>query len=706
MKKSILLTLGILLMVSSAFADKFIVAGYKHDPTNLAARVHPRSDNNDETCGLIMVRTSILNLKVLANTGVVGPVNFKDGDYWVYVSPGTRRISFYKQGFVRLDYDLPTPVKSGETYLLDLRYRRTDNSSAVNKMGFVVINSQPTGADVYINDSATGMQTPFQNPYPEGYYRFKLKKPFYDDYPGNFEIHGSKTSQVTVKLTPDFGTLTVNTKPEINATVNIDGEDKGLTPDTITMLSPGNHILHVTKDMYFPWQDSFTISKGKNTSLIIPMKANFGTVTVNAHKGDAIYIDNLQVGTTNYSGRLLRGSHIIRVAHQYYFSQSKPIEITPGQNLQETFNLKPKTGTLSVMTEPIGADILLNNKPMGQSPRFIDSLMVGAYTMKLVKQGYATDEKQVVITENQTTTIKETLASGMHVQITSQPEGSVLYLDGDNKGTTPVKLAVNFGEHTIRLVNGKYTIKKNILFSEKSPSRLNFIMLIPFVNYTETAQNLNLEMVAVKGGTFQMGSYDGGDDEKPVHSVTLSDYYIGKYEVTQKQWKAIMGNNPSHFKGDDLPVENVSWNDVQKFLRKLNQITGKHYRLPTEAEWEYAAMGGNKSSGYQYSGSNHINKVAWYGNNSNKTHPVGQKAPNELSIYDMSGNVFEWCSDWYGFDYYSYSPETNPHGPANGKDRVLRGGSGLINAFYCRVAFRGRRNPEKPSYRVGFRVAQ
>jgi len=723
MKKSLILTLGILLMASSAFADIFIVAGYKHDPTNLAARVYQRKDNNDETCGLIMVRTSILNLKVLANTGVVGPVNFKDGDYWVYVSPGTRRISFYKQGFVRLDYDLPTPVKSGETYLLDLRYRRTDNSSAVNKMGFVVINSQPTGADVYINDSATGMQTPFQNPYPEGYYRFKLKKPFYDDYPGNFEIHGSKTSQVSVKLVPDFGALTVNTKPEINATVNIDGEDKGTTPVTVKRLPPGKHTLHLNKEMYLPWQSSFTISRGNNTQRTITMKANFGTVTVNAHEGDAIYIDNLQVGTASYSGRFLRGSHIIRVEHKNYYTQSKQINVTPGQNLQETIILKPKTGILSVMTTPIGADIFIDEKLIGQSPKIIDSLKVGNYTVKLQKQGYATVEKQVIITENQITTIRETLANGINVQFTSQPSGSELYVDGQYKGTTPLKLSVNFGEHTIRLVNGKHTIKKNIIFSEKSPPKLNFIILMPFVNYTETTQNLNLAMVAVKGGTFQMGSNNGNADEKPVHSVTLSNYYIGKYEVTQKQWKDVMGKNPSYFKGRNLPVEQVSWNDVQEFLRKLNQITGKHYRLPTEAEWEYAARGGAQSSGYQYSGSDNTNKVAWYGKNSGnkllsgdwkrskiksnncKTHTVGTKKPNELGIYNMSGNVWEWCNDWYNKTYYKESPKINPKGPSSGVNQVIRGGSWNDDAVYCRVAFRSSWYPAKGNYFIGFRLA-
>jgi len=215
-----------------------------------------------------------------------------------------------------------------------------------------------------------------------------------------------------------------------------------------------------------------------------------------------------------------------------------------------------------------------------------------------------------------------------------------------------------------------------------------------------------IDMVFVKGGSFQMGSNDGADDEKPVHSVTLSDYYIGKYEVTQKQWKVIMGNNPSHSKWDDFPVEKVSWNDVQEFLRKLNQRTGKHYRLPTEAEWEYAARGGNQSLGYQYSGSNNINEVAWYWENSYaQTHPVGQKAPNELSIYNMSGNVLEWCKDWYSKEYYKNSPGTNPQGPSLGTHRVPRGGSWCNDAVSCRVAVRSNWFPASRIDLIGFRLA-
>jgi len=216
-----------------------------------------------------------------------------------------------------------------------------------------------------------------------------------------------------------------------------------------------------------------------------------------------------------------------------------------------------------------------------------------------------------------------------------------------------------------------------------------------------------IDMVFVKGGSFEMERGKRFFSSNRKHSVTLDNFYIGKYEVTQKLWKAVMGSNPSRFKGDNLPVEQVSWNDVQEFLRKLNQITGKHYRLPTEVEWEYAARGGKQSLGYQYSGSNNINKVAWYDSNSNdQTHPVGQKAPNELSIYDMSGNVWEWCSDWYGANYYSHSPETNPLSPTNGKYRVLRGGSWNNSADYCRVTLRSRNYPGDTCSLYGFRVVR
>ena len=226
---------------------------------------------------------------------------------------------------------------------------------------------------------------------------------------------------------------------------------------------------------------------------------------------------------------------------------------------------------------------------------------------------------------------------------------------------------------------------------------------------TITVNGVSFTMIAVQGGTFTMGATaeqgsDAYSDEKPTHKVTLSDYMIGETEVTQELWKAVMGTNPSYFKGTNLPVEYVSWEDCQNFIAELNAMTGKQFRLPTEAEWEFAARGGNKSNGFKYSGSGSIDKVAWYdGNSSNKTHPVKQKQANELGLYDMSGNVWEWCQDWYGS--YSSSAQTNPTGPSSGSNRVFRGGSWNCYATCCRVSFRYSIAPTYTSYSLGLRLA-
>lgn len=219
----------------------------------------------------------------------------------------------------------------------------------------------------------------------------------------------------------------------------------------------------------------------------------------------------------------------------------------------------------------------------------------------------------------------------------------------------------------------------------------------------------DIEMVYVEGGTFTMGCTseqrsDCYDSEKPKHSVTLSSFYLGKYEVTQKQWQNVMGSNPSNFTGcNNCPVENISWIDIQDFIQRINAKTGSNYRLPTEAEWEYAARGGNKSRGYKYSGSDDISSVAWYNDNrGSNANTVGQKQANELGIYDMSGNVWEWCSDWFG-DYSSNS-KNNPHGPSSGSIRVLRGGSWSTGAQYCRSSFRSIYDPDRRDSDLGFRL--
>lgn len=218
-------------------------------------------------------------------------------------------------------------------------------------------------------------------------------------------------------------------------------------------------------------------------------------------------------------------------------------------------------------------------------------------------------------------------------------------------------------------------------------------------------------LLLVKGGCFQMGSNDEyKTDHHPVHEVCVSDYYLGEFEVTQEQWLKVIEKNPSYFNqcGSRCPVEKVSWHDTQDFIKQLNGMSGKNYRLPTEAEWEYAARGGGQSGTWSWSGTNDETALidyAWYQENSEgKTHPVGLKKPNGLGLYDMSGNVYEWCQDWYGDSNYQESPRNDPQGPPEGMYRVLRGGSRSSPEFDLRTYARGRNEPEAPSASNGFRL--
>ena len=255
-------------------------------------------------------------------------------------------------------------------------------------------------------------------------------------------------------------------------------------------------------------------------------------------------------------------------------------------------------------------------------------------------------------------------------------------------------------------------------------SLIDYLLSGNWPDETFTVNGVTFKMVVVEGGTFTMGATaeqgsDAWDNENPTHQVTLSGYCIGETEVTQALWQAVMGSNPSYFSTNNgyatnlqRPVERVSWNDCQTFITKLNELTGKTFRLPTEAEWEYAARGGKRSQGYKYAGSNSIDDVAWYwynipsqssGTPGYGTQPVATKSANELGLYDMSGNVWEWCQDWYGS--YSRESQTNPTGPASGSSRVYRGGSWSYGARFCRVSVRDCDLPTYTISRLGLRLA-
>ena len=451
-------------------------------------------------------------------------------------------------------------------------------------------------------------------------------------------------AQEPVDAGGNFYAISVQPK---DAKVTIDGVLQASSSDGeySAMLAYGSHTYKVEAGGYISKSGSFTIGKGDMTPISVSLVSALATLNVSCPTpAVSLYVDKKSVGSLPWNGNLKEGMHLLEVRKDGYRSQQKTIQLAQQQKLDVAFDaLAAIQGNLSVNFKPFGSDVYVDGVKVGQSPRVFNGVLVGNHNVEIRKSGYSISRQTVMISEGQTASISGSLTSSTSSTTANTLSSSGSSLSG-NALTIPVK-------------NG-----------------------------------INIEMVKVEAGSFNMGATPemkkSADREKPVHRVTLTNnYYIGKYEVTQALWQAVMGSNPSNFKGDDLPVEMVTWNDCQDFISKLNAMTGKRFRLPSEAEWEYAARGGNKSRGYQYIGSNTIGDVAWYGDNSgSKTHAVGTKQPNELGIYDMAGNVLEWCQDWYGS--YNSSPQVNPTGAASGSRRVDRGGSWLNLAWNCRTSYR------------------
>lgn len=379
------------------------------------------------------------------------------------------------------------------------------------------------------------------------------------------------------------------------------------------------------------------------------------------------------------------------------------------------FRSSSPTGTYALIAENIASTSWTDNNPM-EGSNYYKVCAVG-YGFTSTQSSYAsvnvslaapTNVKAEVDVKDEKFIVNVSwnavkYAESYNVYRSSSPSGTYSLIAEGITSTTWTDNAPLNGNNYYK-VNTRYKVKLSALSDAAralDPTKGSIIIV----------NGVSFIMVKVAGGTFQMGatSEQGSDaylDEQRVHQVTVSDYYIGETEVTQELWQAVMGSNPSNFSSlEQLPVENISWDDSQTFINKLNQLTGINFRLPTEAEWEFAARGGKTSLGYKYSGSNDIGAVAWYTENSDgKTHEVGTKESNELGIYDMSGNVMEWCNDFYDATMTN-NDVTNPTGPKTGTERVCRGGGWSNSSRSCRVSYRTKSSPSYTSDRIGLRLA-
>ena len=532
------------------------------------------------------------------------------------------------------------------------QYDRNGNECALLKVAFAEKDADFVGNVIQPVKRLSGIYWVYM---PKGSYRLKV---LHDDflpvdidflsYPDVGRLESGVTYNMVLKTRRDpadsvKGNFLILYITPIHASVKVDGKvmtlnEKGMGK---TFLPKGTHRYSITANGYSPVEEEVVISS-ERIMRTVNLTSNRPSLTVaTTTSGTEIFINEERKGTDNWTGNVDEGTCLVEGRKDGCKTHKMTIDITGRNNTVTIPALIQSTGSLLIDYEPVDADIYLDNRLLGKSPNVFSNILTGKHSIKISKAGYNDHTETITIPEGQQTSLTGSLSQGI------ASSGDIL----------PIEV-----------------------------------------------KGISFNMVRVEGGTFDMGAtpeqVNPNDDEKPVHQVTLSSYYIGETEVTQALWQAVMGSNPSDFKGDSLPVEYVSWDDCQTFIERLNTITHRNFRLPTEAEWEFAARGGNKSRHTQYSGSDNLDEVAWYGSNSNdKTHPVKSKKANELGIYDMSGNVWEWCQD-----KYDSTPQNNPIGPSSGARRVSRGGGWGSDARGCRLSCRSGRSPGFRTTFLGLRL--
>jgi formylglycine-generating enzyme required for sulfatase activity len=600
-------------------------------------------------------------------------------------------------------------LESKTTYELQLSIPSGVPAKQVTTSQYLIFQVEPKDAMVTVNgevwNNSDGVARKFV---PFGAYQYSVEAKMYHTKSGRVEVNDPNNKvQVSATLEPAFGYISIPNDGSLSgAKIYIDKELAGQAPLTSKPLASGSHTVMAVKPLYQSKEQTVIVQEGQTLSVVPTMTANYATVTLTAANQAEIWVNGERKGVGRWTGDLAFGEYEMETRLANHRSVSTTKHISAAQSKQ-TITLDAPTpiyGSINVSTTPDMAEVYIDDKLVGQTPLFLQEYLVGEHKVRVSKANYGAYQTSVVVKENQMSEVGGALSNLANVTLTTNAPAAQLFVDGQSKGTLNNVSQLSYGRHDILLKADGYNDYTNSIEVTQSQRTFNFAMV---AKQTFTVKGVTFTMIPVKGGTFSMGATaeqsNPENDEKPVHQVTLSNYYIGETEVTQALWTAVMGENPSKFKGDNRPVEQVSWKDCQTFISKLNALTGKNFRLPTEAEWEYAARGGSKSRGYQYSGSNNLSSVAWYDDNSgSQTHDVKAKSPNELGIYDMSGNVWEWCQDWYGS--YSSTSVTNPTGDWSGSLRVIRGGSWYNYARGCRSADRRNSAPGWRDNILGLRL--
>ena len=720
MKRSIAF-LFFMLMVFGATAQSITVKSFQPlvgDMTTTSAE-GKRIDQNNEVAALIKIVTTETGFSFEA--GALGIVDSqqRNGEIWVWVPRASRKITILNQKFgVLRDYRYPVEIQADRTYEMVLETKAAPEPKPDDNMvrqQYLIFQITPSDAVLEVDDQlwpvAEGTARKFVN---FGTYTYRVQAPNYHPDAGRVTVDDPNNKKIVpVNLRPNFGWVEVRGGNAEGAMVYVDNAYVGKAPCKSEALKSGEHTVKIVREMYAPYTERVTVSDNETTTLSPKLTADFARVTLAVDADAEIWVNDEKKGNRSWTGNLASGSYRVECrmdSHEPSVTTKEITNMMDGQTIT-LVTPTPIYGSLNVESTPDFAKIYIDGKAMGETPNFISQILIGSHELKLTKDGYADYTETITVTKGERKQVNATLSNGKEIQFTCNVPNAQLEIDGQRVGSATGTYQLTYGNHSLKATATDYREYTYTINVSESGSRSHSITMQSVTKDEETftVNGVSFTMKLVEGGTFQMGATseqgnDAFDSEKPMHSVTLRSYFMGETEVTQALWKAVMGSNPSYFKGDNLPVEQVSWNNCQEFIRKLNQKTGRSFRLPTEAEWEYAARGGKKCNGYKYSGNNTVGSVAWYTDNSSgKTYPVKGKVPNELGLYDMSGNVWEWCQDWYS--NYSSGYQTNPQGPSSGSIRVLRGGSWSNYSMNCRVSGRNNGGPGYESNGCGFRLA-
>ena len=650
---------------------KFSIADFYQDQQDLTAQEENRDDGDGTPYAVIKVSSDNedddLSLFSFDFNNQRSTQEMRDGELWLFVQRNAKYVTIRREGYRTLkNAALGLTLQAGKTYRMKLSTQERVIQRRIlqfkvtpaNEKAIVKVKAEDSNED-YQLWGAVDANGSIDRLLETGAYVYEIVADGYEPSLGKVMLaNGSGNYVESVTLTSNSGFLEITDAYGIaGAEVYIDNRKVGTIPYKSGRMECRNdyQLMISNGELYKTYNSTIEIRQGETTTISPRLQSNFAETTIKVEDEAEIFLNGASKGKGSWKGPLCAGVHDVECRLPNHISSKKQIVVKV--DIPETHILDKPTpieGSLYVKSNPSGAKIFIDGRDIGVvTPNKIDNVLIGSHKVIILFDDNKRHDVDIHINKDEIATVDVNLSD--------------------------IKPTDALSDSTDRIF---------------------------------TVGGVTFKMKLVEAGTFQMGSTTGSRDEAPVHSVTISkDYYMGETEVTQALWEAVTGYSPTSDGrswssedglGDNYPANYISYEDVQSFITKLNSLTGENFRMPTEAEWEFAARGGNKSKGYHYSGSNTIGDVAWhYKNARSMTHAVKTKAANELGIYDMSGNVWEWCSDWYG--KYSSRAQTDPTGPTTGTLRVYRGG--CCGSWYVSCATRYHGNPSTRYEILGVRLA-